>query len=230
METLAGYQVECHAFPGKSSAPSTLLLLNDGEMLPEMLPALSAGLRDMPPFILAGVCSENRDDEYSPWPMPPAFRGGDPFTGGADAYIDRLTSQLLPLLREKYGLPQDPAHTGILGYSLGGLAALYAAYRTDAFGLIGSLSSSLWFDGWEEFVATHPLCPKNPRIFFSLGKREPASRNPVLARVGKATEASVAAAESQQATVRFVWEEGGHFGDATPRFVRAISWLLGKEN
>lgn len=229
METLAGYQVDCHAFLGDGGVPPALLLVNDGEMLEEMLPVLAEGLRGLPPFILAGVCPRNRDGEYSPWPMEPVFRGGGAFSGGADGYVERLVSQLLPLLRERYGLEECPARTGILGYSLGGLAALYAAYRTDAFGLVGSLSSSLWFAGWEEFACGHPLRAENPRVFFSLGKREPMSRNPVLAAVGKATERTAAALEGQ-AQVRFVWEEGGHFGDVSPRFVRAIRWLLGGEN
>lgn len=228
METLAGYQVDCRAFPGDGETPPALLILNDGEMLEEMLPALEKGLRGLPPFLLAGVCPNNRDDEYSPWPMDPVFRGSGAFTGGAGGYVDRLVTELLPLLRERCGLAECPARTGILGYSLGGLAALYAAYRTDAFGLVGSLSSSLWFAGWEEFACAYPLRAENPRVFFSLGKREPVSRNPVLARVGEATERTAAALEGQ-ARVRFVWEEGGHFGDVSPRFVRAIRWLLGGE-
>ena len=36
---------------------------------------------------------------------------------------------------------------GIAGYSLAGLFALYALYKTDAFTRVASMSGSLWFPG-----------------------------------------------------------------------------------
>ncbi len=60
-----------------------------------------------------------------------------------DAFVGALADELRPMLRRRYGLSGDPAQTGIMGASMGGLIATYAAFRRpDAFGLCAAQSPS----------------------------------------------------------------------------------------
>jgi predicted alpha/beta superfamily hydrolase len=82
-------------------------------------------------FILVAVDGVDWDNDLSPWPAPKAFRNGNNFAGGADAYLKELTEDIVPTVEAKLGL--TPCSRAIAGYSLAGLFAIYALYRTDIF-------------------------------------------------------------------------------------------------
>lgn len=61
----------------------------------------------------------------------------------------------------------------MIGYSLGGLITLFAAYhRPEAFGRLGMLSPSLWYDGMLDYVQQQSLLPCRQRMYISVGNRE----------------------------------------------------------
>ena len=76
-----------------------------------------------------------------------------------------LTHQIIPFTEEKLGYV--PKFHGIAGYSLAGLFALWSVYQTDLFDWAASISGSLWFDGFLEFMKANT--PKVKFIYFSLG-------------------------------------------------------------
>lgn len=66
-----------------------------------------------------------------------------------------LTEELLPWLHAKYRVQQEAKHTTIAGFSLGGLAACYAALqKPDIFGNVLSMSGSVHWkkDGYENKI------------------------------------------------------------------------------
>ena len=126
-----------------------------------------------------------------------------------------------------YRTKPEPGHTALFGYSLGGLAAVYAIYKTDVFGVIASLSGSLWFDGFCEFMEREKPLRTDLRIYLSLGKKESRSKNPRMGRVAVCTQRAkeiLAGQLGQTGQIYFEWNEGGHFHDVTGRFARAIVW------
>lgn len=139
-----------------------------------------------PPFTLVTIGDLDWNHDMVPWNGSAALKGGAPFTGGADDYLRLLVGDILP--RAESGLTVPPAWRGIVGYSLAGLFALYAAYRTDVFSRVGNISGSLWFPGWKEYALTHQ--PKRPPdcAYFSLGDTESKTRNPMLKSVRQNTE------------------------------------------
>ena len=111
-----------------------------------------------------------------------------------------------------------------MGYSLGGLFALYALYRTDAFCWLGCLSGSLWYEEWTAYMAAHQPADPGTAVYLSLGQGEHRSRHPRLGAVYARTLEARALLE-KQLTSSPLWEEppGGHFADIPGRFVRAVS-------
>ena len=90
------------------------------------------------------------DHDMTPWYCPPISENDTPYTGGADEYLDLLLTQFLPNCRTV--LHGEPCFTGIAGYSLAGLFALYAMYQCDTFDRVASMSGSLWFPEFKEYA------------------------------------------------------------------------------
>lgn len=91
-----------------------------------MLPAIAEAL----PHTLLFFAEADGGRDFTPWPAPPV-RPGDAFSGGGADYMRFLTETAAPYLRAQYRAPADPARRAVLGYSLGGLFALWALCETD---------------------------------------------------------------------------------------------------
>lgn len=64
----------------------------------------------------------------------------------AGAYENFIVGELMPLVERRYRARRGPAHTAIMGWSLGGLSAFDLAWRrSDKFGSIGAFSGSFWW-------------------------------------------------------------------------------------
>lgn len=177
-------------------------------------------------FLLLSIQPTSWDNDFTPWSVP-AFRRGeaDP-AGKADEYILRLTEEIKPFIDANYRTRPEPEHTVLLGYSLGGLAALYTAYKSDLFGVVGSLSGSLWYDNFCEFMEKGKLLRDNLRVYLSLGKKESLSKNPRMGRVAECTERArnILGGQIEANNVFFEWNDGGHFHEIPKRFARAVAW------
>jgi metallo-beta-lactamase class B len=109
----------------------------------------------------------HRVDEYDPW-RDPRYGGGE-----GDAYVAFLAETLKPYVDAHYRTLADPAHTGVLGSSLGGLIALYAALRRpDVFGRAGVFSCAAWIARDSLLAFVRRSRPAGERIYFVVGGRE----------------------------------------------------------
>lgn len=157
----------------------------------------------------------------SPWPAPRAFRGGSDFAGGGADFLARLTASIPTA---EAALPCPPMRRGIAGYSLAGLFALYAAASCDAFDCAASMSGSLWYDGFTDFLTAHS--PRLRFAYLSLGDREARARDPRLTTVGEKTKQTVALLRARGIPVRFETNPGGHFQDVPGRIARGLAALV----
>lgn len=87
-------------------------------------------------------------------------------------FADFLARELLPWVRERYLVTEDPAQTVVAGMSYGGLAAVYASLRyPEHFGLVLSQSGSFYWkpdeDGEHEWPARQLAAgPRLPLRFY----------------------------------------------------------------
>lgn len=93
----------------------------------------------------------------------------------------------MPAAREK--IRGSAPYVGIAGYSLAGLFALYAMYRCDCFARVASMSGSLWFPKFREYVLRHEPIRKPEKLYMSLGDAEAKTKHAVLKTVQENTEA-----------------------------------------
>ena len=159
-----------------------------------------------------------------PWDGPPSFKNADPCTGGADDYLRLLTREIIPTAEKE--LAGVPSWRGIAGYSLAGLFALYAIYRTDLFSRVGSMYGSLWFPGMKEYIFSHEPKRQPDCVYFSLGDKESKTRNPVLRSVRQNTEEIQSFYQDKGINTIFQLNPGNHYDHAAERTAAGIAWLL----
>ena len=180
-----------------------------------------------PPFTLVAISDLDWNHDMVPWDSPPVFRNAESCTGGADDYLRHLTTEIIPTAEKE--LAGVPSWRGIAGYSLAGLFALYAIYRTDMFSRVGCMSGSLWFPGFKEYIFSHEPKSRPDCIYFSLGDKEAKTRNPILKTVQENTEEIWAFYQSKGIDTVFQLNPGNHFVQGIERTVAGIQWLLSRE-
>ena len=214
-------EIEIFSTTPSCSAPLVVVTVEagEGEAVFGELSALTE--RD---FALASIIGVDWNAELSPWPAPAAFKGGGAFAGGADAYLEELTGALLPEVLGALAAP--PTFAALGGYSLAGLFALYALYRTTAFDRAASASGSLWYPGFLDYAGRAPLARAPRGVYLSVGDREGRTRNPILRSVEENTRALADLYARRGIPVRFELNPGNHFDHPQRRLARAIAWVL----
>lgn len=162
----------------------------------------------------------NRD--LSPWKAARVFRKGDDFAGSAAEFLRELTV-LVTEVEKTLGFV--PEFRGIAGYSLAGLFAVWALYHTDVFGRAASMSGSLWFDGFAEFMEKRRPMKVPEKVYLSVGEREKFTKNARMAEVEACTERAAEIFRGYDAEVRFERNPGGHFDDVPERIARGLQWI-----
>ena len=211
-------------FPSTETTAPTIYLntfSGEGQKIYE-----AARAANYPQFALVAISDLDWNHDMAPWDRPAAFKNGEPFIGGADDYLRLLVEEIMP--RAEKELSGPPAWRGIAGYSLAGLFALYAIYRTDVFSRVGCMSGSLWFPGFKEYVFSHEPKRRPDCIYFSLGDKEAKTRNPVLKIVQENTEEIQSFYQGKGIDTVFQLNPGNHFVQRIERTIAGIQWLLSK--
>ncbi len=162
--------------------------------------------------------------DMSPWPCPPLLKDDAPFTGGADEYLNLLLTRILPEAKEL--VKGSASYFGIAGYSLAGLFALYAMYNCDIFTHAASMSGSLWFPDFKDYVLGHELRRKPDKIYVSLGDKEAKTKNALLSTVQENTEEIVRHFRDTGLSVEWELNPGNHFKDVALRSAKGILGIL----
>jgi hypothetical protein len=111
--------------------------------------AIAAGVD---PFLVVGIPNTSaRFDEYTP---VMEMVGGSLVGGRAEEYVAFMATGIKPFIDARYPTSPAAADTGVVGSSLGGVAASYALWaRPDVFGHAGSMSGTFW---WGSGSLTNP--------------------------------------------------------------------------
>lgn len=208
-------------WPGHEHSPA--VYINEEE---EGGPAILAQLEKMacPSCSLVVLSGFSWDDDLSPWYCPPVFSGGNSYGGKADDYLSWITEKAVPRAEEVLG--GSPSSRIVAGYSLAGLLAVYALYRTSIFEAAASMSGSLWYPDFVRYAKEQPLMVKPRCLYFSVGSKEGKTRNPMLQPVEENTRTLAEWYQQQGIHSTFELNPGNHFVDAALRTAKGIGWVL----
>lgn len=212
---LGGYTLQIY----RADAALPIVYLHTGKEASDEVAALCSGCCTL-------VCIDGTDwnRDFSPWPAPRAFKKGEDFSGGADAYLQILRRELIPAAEDAIG--GSGCLRVLSGYSLAGLFALYAMYRCLDFSGAASISGSLWYNGFAEYACVNRPAPGV--YYLSVGDREHLGKNPRMAAVKACTD-QIAGCLAQAGPVCREENPGGHFHDPqgrTARGIRAVCRML----
>lgn len=168
----------------------------------------------------------NWNDDMTPWPAKGVFKKAKPFGGQAASFLDKLTNEIVPEAERNLGV--EDAERTIMGVSLSGLFAVWAGFNTNAFTNIISISGSLWFDGFVEWMEKHTPSQQIKKVCMLLGEKEKNAKDKRMATVEERTLAAAMMLKSNsQASVLFELVEGTHFSPILPRLERAFEVVYG---
>ena len=173
-------------------------------------------------FLSIGISDWQR--EMSPWPAAALSKDGEAFSGGADAYLESLLSAILPWAEES--IHGKASFISIAGYSLAGLFALYAMYKTDVFSRVAGMSGSLWFPGFKEFCKENTMKSLPEMLYLSIGDQESKTRHPILKTMQENTEELLGYFRSLGIPCKYELNPGNHFQDVNLRCAKGILELL----
>lgn len=175
-------------------------------------------------FSLLEVSGMDWNRDLSPWEAPAVFKNDAPFGGKADSLLQELTEKIVPAAVSELG--SKPSSVFIAGYSLAGLFAIYALYKTTVFSGAASASGSFWFPGFLDFASSNDLAVEPSRLYLSLGDREAVTRNPVMSTVQSNTERLVDLYKAKDIDIFYELNPGNHFQDPAKRMAKGIARLL----
>jgi enterochelin esterase family protein len=129
--------------------------------------------RAVPPFVAVLIESINGSAERGPTRIRSLTH--------PDQFVEFVLGDLLPYLRTRYRVTDDPSRTVLAGQSLGGLAAAHvAAVAPDRIGWVIGQSAALWWPGDESgglsgaaVIAAYEKAGSRPaRFFLEVGSQE----------------------------------------------------------
>ena len=163
------------------------------------------------------------NNDLTPWPAGPVFKKGKPFGGKAESYLQRLEDDILPGIEAKLGVVPD--ERWLLGVSLAGLFAVWAAARSDRFARIAAISGSFWYPGFPDWLREQTLSSNLKAAYLSLGRKEAEGRNPHLKDIAGQTREIAGILTHKNIPTTFEWTEGTHFSPVVPRLEKALNHL-----
>ena len=163
----------------------------------------------------------NWNEDLTPWPAEGVFKKAKPFGGQASVFLDKLTRDIIPEAEEDMAI--EGAERTILGVSLSGLFAAWSAFNTGVFTNVISISGSLWYDGFVDWMKENTPSPRIKKVCMLLGEKEKLAKEKRMATVEERTIAATnILKEKSCADVVFELVEGTHFSPIMPRLERAF--------
>lgn len=175
-------------------------------------------------FVMIAIDGIDWNRDLSPWYHQKVFARGEDFAGKADDYLTILTERLIPEAESAFLLL--PKKRYLAGYSLGGLFAVYALYKTAVFDGIASVSGSLWYEGFASYVEEHKPKRYPDKIYFSLGDKEAASARGIMQSVFMCTKQIEERFRLNGIPTVLDMNPGNHFYQVPERMAKGLDWLL----
>jgi len=221
-----GQTMEAKALRGKLSEvklSSPLLILHCFSEEEEAVVKLLQG-QEYFSFPLLCINNLNWQKDMCPWDSPALIKNEKDFIGGADEYLFLLEKEIIPRAVEILG--EEPTYYALAGYSLAGLFALYAGYRSALFSRIASVSGSLWYPDFVSFAKEKKMLSKVERLYLSLGTEEARTMHAVLSTIERKTRELVEHYQSSGYCVNFEQNPGNHFCEVEQRIEKGIRWIM----
>lgn len=174
-------------------------------------------------FSLLTIYVSDWNNDLSPYVASSIFKGTSDFKGNADSFLDYVLILIKKvILKEKV----KPIYKALTGYSMAGLFAVYTLFKTNEFLKVGSVSGSLWYPLFIEFVKNNEVLQGISTFYMSLGDKEKKTSNKIMSQVETNSLIIFERIKPQFNNSKFELNSGNHFKDEGLRIAKCISYLL----
>ncbi len=206
----------------RSEKYPTIYVLDGGALFP-MLSGYSNYLRFqgvIPDMVIVGISYgsdsfEGGNYRSTDFTAPSTERD---FWGGASAFHRVLTTEIVPLIEDKY--PSDPNKRILFGQSIGGQFALYSALNTDSFW--GHIASNPALHRNLDFFLQPPGTQNTDRLFVAVSTEEDPYRDPAMKWIEHWQGKNKLSFQLKTVVV----PDHGHFSIVPESFRQGLIWLL----
>ncbi len=209
----------CTVYPGKGGPASPVIYIIDAAEHPFDIDEIASNRA----CAVAKVPVRNWNANLTPWPAPGLYRGEPDFKGQAAATLAELLDEVIPAV--EHAAQITPSARAICGYSLGGLFALYAFTRSNAFSACACLSGSVWYEGWVEHLRELDFDGTGRFAFLSIGSKEKHAAPIILHHVQDNMQECADILRERGCATEFVVGPGNHMSFAKERFDAGITAL-----
>lgn len=175
-------------------------------------------------FSLLIIYDFDWNNNLSPYKATSIFKGASDFKGEAKDFLDSVILKLISEVTTKENI--RPIYNALVGYSMAGLFAVYALFKTDAFLKAGSVSGSLWYPNFIDFIKNSEVLHSISTFYMSLGDKEKKTKNQMMSQVETNSLIIFDRISSKILHSKFEFNKGNHFQDETFRVARCIVYLL----
>lgn len=173
-------------------------------------------------FIFVVIENIDWDNEMTPYPNPPIFKGDSEYLGLAPKHLEFIENEVINKVNKE--LLCMPKEYIMSGYSLGGLFTIYSILHTKIFTKFVSCSGSLWYPNFIEYFKKQKI-DSNIKVYLSLGNKEKSCRD-ISKCVEDKTNELYDYLKDNNIDTTFELNEGNHFKDASLRMAKGIKWIL----
>lgn len=212
---------------GNTRSPWPLILLNGDPSMAALLE--QENLLPLKDCLAVMTLSENRLDDFTPWPERALNSRFPDFGGKAENYLTWTAAVLLPHIRHTFPVYTSPAGTGMLGQSLGGLLALYSQTvpAGKAFGHAAAISPSCWYPGFLSYMERNLPKHSATRWFLSCGTEEGRGHGDIKEKGVLLSRRMMKFLSERYGNplVTTYWDRGGHHDCLPLRYRNALAWM-----
>ena len=174
-------------------------------------------------FSLLTIYVSDWNNDLSPYVASSIFKGISDFKGNADSFLDYVLNLIKKVVLEE---KVKPIYKALTGYSMAGLFAVYTLFKTNEFLKVGSVSGSLWYPLFIEFVKNNEVLQGISTFYMSLGDKEKKTSNKIMSQVETNSLIIFERIKPQFNNSKFELNSGNHFKDEGLRIAKCISYLL----
>lgn len=174
-------------------------------------------------FSLLTIYVSDWNNDLSPYVASSIFKGTSDFKGNADSFLEYVLDLIKKVILEE---SIKPIYKALTGYSMAGLFAVYTLFKTNEFLKVGSVSGSLWYPLFAEFVKNNEVLQGISTFYMSLGDKEKKTSNKVMSQVETNSLIIFERIKPQFNNSKFELNYGNHFNDEDLRIAKCISYLL----
>ena len=161
------------------------------------------------------------NNDLTPWKAP-AVKEGE-FAGRANQFLERLKGDIFFNLENSLQIRNPKRY--LMGLSLSGLFAIWAAVRKSLFEGVASISGSFWYDGFADWLMKQEEL-KCVHFYVSMGETEKETKVKRFATIEEDTMKVVETLMLKGAEVTFEVTEGGHNSPVIPRIEKSVVSLF----